>query len=109
MQVPAAGKRGFDTGEKFVGRKRRIAVDNDGRRLVVKRTTDDISDSAGAHKIVAALRNLRLWRKRLFADGAWDGTRIIDAVTYGDFVLEIVPGTSHEPRNKYLLISEKFL
>ena len=39
---------GYDAGKKIVGRKRHIAVDTDGRLLMVNLTTADISDSAGA-------------------------------------------------------------
>jgi transposase len=56
IKAPAAQKRGFDAGKKVVGRKRHIAVDTDGRLLMVNLTTADISDSAGAQQIVAAVR-----------------------------------------------------
>ena len=39
---------GYDAGKKLVGRKRHIAVDTDGRLLMVGLTTAYISDSAGA-------------------------------------------------------------
>lgn len=42
----SAEKRGFDAGKKIVGRKRHIAVDTDGRLLMVNLTTADISDDA---------------------------------------------------------------
>jgi len=35
IKVPAPQKRGFDAGKKVVGRKRHIAVDTDGRLLMV--------------------------------------------------------------------------
>lgn len=55
--VPAAGgTRGYDGAKKTVGRKRHIAVDTDGRLLMVNLTTADISDSAGAQMVVDALR-----------------------------------------------------
>jgi putative transposase len=38
--------------QKVVGRKRHIAVDADGRLLMVNLTTADISDSAGAQAIL---------------------------------------------------------
>ena len=40
--------RGYDAGKKIVGRKRHIAVNTDGRLLMVRLTSADISDSAGA-------------------------------------------------------------
>lgn len=90
IKAPAAEKRGFDAGKKVVGRKRHIAVDTDGRLLMVNLTTADISDSAGAQAIVMAIRKRWPWLKHLFADGAYDRTRLMDAATYQDFVLEII-------------------
>jgi len=56
VKAPAAEKRGFDAAKKVVGRKRHIAVDTDGRLLMVNLTTADISDSTPP--IAAALRML---------------------------------------------------
>ena len=56
IKAPAAEKRGFDAGKKVVGRKRHIAVDTDGRLLMVNLATADISDIAGAQAIVVAIR-----------------------------------------------------
>ena len=102
IKAPAAEKRGFDAGKKVVGRKRHIAVDTDGRLLMVNLTTADISDSAGAHTIVAAIRKRWPWLKHLFADGAYDRTRLMNAAAYRDFVLEIVRRTDKEPGFKVL-------
>lgn len=55
-KAPGAEKRGFDAGKKVVGRKRPIAVDTDGRLLMVNLATADISDIAGAQAIVVAIR-----------------------------------------------------
>jgi len=70
IKAPSAEKRGFDAGKKVVGRKRHIAVDTDGRLLMVNLTTADISDSAGGpshsrwHPKALALgeASLRRWR-----------------------------------------------
>ncbi len=102
IKAPAAEKRGFDAGKKVVGRKRHIAVDTDGRLLMVNLTTADISDSAGAQAIVAAVRKRWPWLKYLFADGAYDRTRLMDAAAYRDFVLEIVRRTDKEVGFKVL-------
>ena len=81
VKAPGAEKRGFDATKKVVGRKRHIAVDTDGRH---------ISDSAGAQEIVAGIRKRWPWFKHFFADGAYDRTKLMDAVAYRYFVLEIV-------------------
>jgi putative transposase len=90
IKAPAALSRGFDAGKKVLGRKRHIAVDTDGRLLMVNLTT---ADSAGAQAIVAAIRKRWPWLNHLFADGAYDRTKLMDAATYRDFVLEIIRRT----------------
>jgi len=69
---------------------------------MVNLTTADISDSAGAQTIVAAIRKRWPWLKHLFADGAYDRTRLMDAAAYHDFVLDIVRRTDKEPGFKVL-------
>jgi hypothetical protein len=76
IKAPSARERGFDANKKVVGRKRHIAVDTDGRLLMVNPTTADISDSAGAQIIIAAIRKRWPWLKHLFADGAYDRTQL---------------------------------
>lgn len=90
VKAPAAKERGFDGGKRMVGRKRHVAVDTDGRLLMVNLTTADISDSAGAQQILAALRKRWPWLKHLFADGAYDRTQLMDKAAFLDFVVEIV-------------------
>jgi transposase len=90
VKAPAARNRGFDANKKIVGRKRHIAVDTDGRLLMVNLTTADISDSAGAQAILDAIRKRWPWVKHLFADGAYDRTRLMDKAAYLDFGIEVV-------------------
>lgn len=90
VKAPSAKARGYDAGKKIVGRKRHIAVDTDGRLLMVNLTTADISDSAGAQAILNAIRKRWPWVKHLFADGAYDRTKLMDKAAFRDFVIEIV-------------------
>ena len=91
VKVPAdGGTRGYDGAKKTVGRKRHIAVDTDGRLLMVNLTTANISDSAGAHVILDGLRKRWPWIKHLFADGAYDRRQMLDKAALLDFVVEIV-------------------
>ena len=91
VKAPAAGgSRGYDGAKKTVGRKRHIAVDTDGRLLMVNLTTANISDSAGAQVVIDALRKRWPWIKHLFADGAYDRRQMLDKVALLDFVVEIV-------------------
>jgi len=56
VNAPAATARGYDANKKIVGRKRHIAVDTDGRLLMVNLTTANISYSAGGQHIPNAIR-----------------------------------------------------
>jgi putative transposase len=76
VKAPAARERGYDANKKIVGRKRHIAVDTDGRLLMVNLTTADISDSAGA--------------------------QVMSKVAFLDFVIEIIRRIDGEPRFKVL-------
>jgi len=90
VKAPHAETRGYDAGKKIVGRKRHIAVDTDGRLLMVHLTPADISDSAGAQAILDAIRKRWPWVMHLFADGAYDRLKLMDKAAYLDFVLEII-------------------
>ena len=90
VKAPAARERGYDANKKIVGRKRHIAVDTDGRLLMVNLTTADISDSAGAQAILDAIRRRWPWVKHLFADGAYDRGKLMSKAAFLDFVIEII-------------------
>ncbi|QYE33184.1 transposase (plasmid) [Polymorphobacter sp. PAMC 29334] len=96
IKAPAAQNRGFDVGKNVLGRKRHFAVDTDRRLHMVNLTTADISDSAGAQAIVAAIRKHWPWLKQLFADVAYNNTILMNAATYRDFVLEITRRSDKE-------------
>ena len=102
VKAPSAAARGYDANKKIVGRKRHIAVDTDGRLLMVNLTTADISDSAGAQTILDTIRKRWPWLKHLFADGAYDRGKLMDKAAFRDFVLEIVRRTDKEPGFKLL-------
>jgi putative transposase len=90
VKAPEAKTRGYDAGKKIVGRKRHIAVDTDGRLLMVNLTTADISDSAGAQMILDSVRKRWPWLKHLFADGGYDRTTLMDKAAFLDFTIEII-------------------
>jgi transposase len=91
VKAPAApGGGGYDAGKKIKGRKRHIAVDTDGRLLMVNLTTADVQDAAGAERIVKAIRKRWPWLKHLFADGAYDRGKLMSEAAYRGFVIEIV-------------------
>ena len=64
--------------------------------------TADISDSAGAQMILAAIRKRWPWLKHLFADGAYDRTQLMGRAAFLDFVIEIVRRIDDEPGFKVL-------
>src|SRR5574337_978601 len=97
IKAPHSKTRGYDAGKKIVGRKRHIAVDTDGRLLMVNLTTADIADSAGAQMILHAIRKRWPWIKHLFADGAYDRTKLMDKAKLENFVIEIVRRIEGEP------------
>lgn len=84
IKTPAARSRGFNANKKIVGRKRHIAVDTDGRLLMVNLTT---SNSDGAQAILDAIRKRWPWVKHLFVDGACDRAKLMDKATFLDLSL----------------------
>ena len=52
----APGGGGHDAAKRTRGRKRYIAVDTDGRLVMVNLTTADVQDATGAERIVTAVR-----------------------------------------------------
>src|SRR5829696_5063080 len=89
VKAPHGNSRGYDAGKKVVGRKRHIAVDTDGRLLLVHLTSAEISDSAGAQAILDAIRKRWPWVKHLFADGAYDRLKLMDKAAYLDFIVRL--------------------
>ena len=100
VKAPAAsGGGGYDAAKRLKGRKRHIAVDTDGRLLMVNLTTADVQDAAGAEAIIVAVRKrsglpgstmIPAARSTLFADGAYDRGKLMSKAAYRDFVVEVV-------------------
>jgi putative transposase len=90
VKAPQAEGRGSEAAKKIVGRKRHVAVDTDGRLLMVNLTPADVSDSTGAQAIVDAIRKRWPWLRHLSADGAYDRGRLMSEAAYRDFVIEVV-------------------
>jgi transposase len=90
VKSPAAAERGYDANKKITGRKRHIAVDTDGRLLMVNLTAANIADSAGAQKVLEALKQRLPWLKHLFADSAYDRITLMDKAAFLDFIVEVV-------------------
>lgn len=92
VKAPGAMERGYDANKKINGRKRHIAVDTDGRLLVVNLTTDDVADSTGVRLVLDALVKPWPWVKHLFGDAAYDRQKLMERAEFLNFTVEIVPG-----------------
>lgn len=91
VKAPAApGGGGYDAAKRVKGRKRHIAVDTEGRLLMVNLTPADVQDAAGAERIIAAIRKRWPWLRHLFADGAYDRGKMMSKAAFRGFVVEIV-------------------
>jgi transposase len=91
VKAPSApGGGGYDAAKRVRGRKRHVAVDTDGRLLMVNLTTADVQDASGAEAIVKAVRKRWPWLRHLFADGAYDRGRLMSEAAYRDFVIGVV-------------------
>jgi putative transposase len=65
--------------------------------LKVNLTTADIADSTGAHVFLDAIRKRWPWVKHLFANSAYDPTKLLDKAAILDFVVEIIRRIDGEP------------
>jgi putative transposase len=90
VKAPGAAVRGFDANKRITGRKRHIAVDADGRLLMVNLTPADMADSTGAEWVLLALKTRWPWIRHLLADAAYDRRRLLDEATMLGFVVEVV-------------------
>ena len=69
---------------------------------MVNLTTADISDCVGAQMILDSIRKRWPWLKHLFADGAYERTKLMDKAAFLDFIIEIVRRVDLEPGLKVL-------
>jgi putative transposase len=88
---------GYDGHTCIKGRKRHLLVDTLGLPMAVSVTPADLSDPAGARKLLAGLAPLVPRLQKIWADAAYRGKDLADwCEQYGGWVLEIVerePGT----------------
>ena len=87
----SGGIRGFDAGKKVKGRKRHILVDTIGLLLVAVVHGANVQDRDGAVQVFQATGKLFPWLKTVFADGAYGGDKLKDALRpLGTWTLQIV-------------------
>jgi putative transposase len=107
VKAPSAEVRGYDAGKKVVGRKWHIAVDTNGRLLMVNLTPADIADSTGAIAVLEALKKHWPGLKHFFADGAYNRRALMDKAATLDFVVEVV--RSHEDQVGFAVLPRRWV
>jgi len=87
----SGGPRGYDAGKKVKGRKRHIMTDTDGRLLTAVVHSAALQDRDGAPAVFAALCAVFPELKHVFADGAYRGPKLGQALKQlGKWTVEIV-------------------
>ena len=89
----SGGPRGYDGGKKVVGRKRHITVDVEGSPIVVEVHAASVQDRDAAPAVIVALLEVAVCVKKLFADSAYAGPKLQDALKELGVseLIEIVP------------------
>lgn len=87
----AAGPHGYDAGKKINGRKRHLLVDTMGLLIAAIVHRADIQDRDGAPPLLAAMRRAFPWLHHIFADAAYAGGKLRQALAkLGTWTFEIV-------------------
>lgn len=87
----SGGVTGYDAGKKVKGRKRHIITDTCGFLVFILVHAADIQDRDGAVDVLAAIRYRFPWLRHVFADGAYGGDKLHDALAKcGTWTLEII-------------------
>jgi transposase len=76
----SGGERGYDVGKKVKGRKRHILTDTGGLLVTALVHSADIQDRDGAPAVLASIRYAFPWLRHVFADGAYAGPKLEDAL-----------------------------
>src|SRR3954469_1130490 len=88
----SGGLSGYDAGKKVNGRKRHIVTDTLGLMLFVLVHAADVQDRDGAPALLQAIRHRFPWLRHIFADGAYAGGKLRDALKgHGDWTIESAP------------------
>jgi len=85
------GPRGFDAAKKLKGRRRHIVTNTTALMIGAEVHPADMQDSDGALLVIVAVHDLFPWLRHLFADSAYAGDKLLNALTkFGDWTIEIV-------------------
>ena len=87
----SGGPRGYDAGKNVKGRKRHIITDTSGLLVGAEVHGADVQDRDGAVMVIEAIHPSFPWLRYLFADAAYAGAKLHDALTnLGQWTIEIV-------------------
>jgi transposase len=87
----SGGPNGYDAGKKVKGRKRHIVTDTSGHLVGLQVHAADIQDRDGAVGVLRSIRSLYPWMRHIFADGAYSGNKLNEALSkLGDWTIEII-------------------
>jgi len=87
----SGGPRGYDAGKKIKGRKRHIVTDTEGHLVGLIVHPADIQDRDGAVDLLASIRRLYPWLRHIFADGAYAGDKLRNALKgHGCWTIEVI-------------------
>lgn len=87
----AGGPRGYAAEKMVKGRKRHILTDTIGLLVGAIVHPADVQDRDGAPRLLASLRNAFPWLRHLFADTAYAGDKLKDALAkLGTWTIEII-------------------
>ena len=87
----AGGPRGYGAGKKVKGRKRHLLTDTTGLLIAAIIRPADVQDGDGAPPLLAALRGAFPWLRHIFADAAYAGAKLEQALAkLGNWTLQIV-------------------
>jgi transposase len=76
----SGGPRGYDAAKKVKGRKRHIVTDTAGLMVGAAVHPADVQDRDGAALVVEAIHDLVPWLRHLFADSAYSGDKLAEAL-----------------------------
>jgi transposase len=91
----SGGPRGYDAAKRVKGRKRHIVTNTGGLLVGAEVHPADVQDRDGAGLVIEAIYQLFPWLRHLFADSAYNGANLRDALaTFGNWTIEIVKRTA---------------
>src|ERR1700757_3015933 len=88
----AGGPCGYDAGKKIKGRKRHLLTDTTGLLVAAIVHPADVQDRDGAPLLLAAVRSAFPWLRHIFADAAYAGAKLEQALAK--------LGNQLDPRNR---------